>query len=134
MAKDILQCLQPKWLPSENHNQLPQPRNETALENQTDDNIHVFSPKLRLTTHLEDAFRIVRPKTVRHPNPDRPDDQCADPPHMLEGMNVFCGAASRINEDGEFISGGRAWFGQADDRNISFQPPRLNTPIKTLGF
>ena len=133
LAKDILQCLPPKWLLSENHNQPPQSRNETALEDQTDDSTCIFSPRLRLTTHLEDAFHIVRPKTVRHLNPARPDTQCVTPPHTPEGINLFCGTASKINEDGELISGGSACFSQDDDRNISFQPPHLSTPIKTQG-
>ena len=71
LAKDVMLCLPPKWLPSENHDQPHQLQGDLDLENRMDDNIHLFKPKLRVMTYLEDAFHIVKPKINCHPNPAR---------------------------------------------------------------
>ncbi|KAL4062954.1 hypothetical protein V8B97DRAFT_2012110 [Scleroderma yunnanense] len=74
------------------------------------------------------------PKTKSHPTPAQPDTQCADPPHTPEGINMICRAASKINDDGEYISASSTWFGPGDNHNISFQPTPTSQSLKDQGI
>jgi len=121
MAKNIMLCLQPKWLPSENPNVAPQQGGESAPDDQEDDSTCTFNPKILLTLCIEDAFHVIRPKTERHPHPATPNTQSVNPPHTPEGMNIVCSATSQISDDGEYILSGSTWFGTDNSHNMSFQ-------------
>ncbi|KAL4075421.1 hypothetical protein V8B97DRAFT_1916004 [Scleroderma yunnanense] len=126
--------LPPKWLLSRNHDPTPNSGDQGDLNTQLSHDTHFFDPKLRLMMNLEDTFHIIKPKVAWNPIPVQPDTHYADPPHILEDIDVFCGAASRINNNGEYISGGSTWFRLGNDHNISFQPTPTNQTSKDSGI
>ena len=92
----------------------------------------MFQAKLSTTTHLEDAFRVIRPDKITHPLPARRTAP-ANTPHPTSETEVLCCATSIINEDGNHVAGGGVWFGINDARNISFQPNPNEHTSKVTG-
>ena len=128
-AKDLLLCLPAKWLPSENtasgaegNTNGPNPQGDS----------YVFQARLSTTTHLEDAFRVIRPDKTTHPLPAKRAAP-ANAPNPMRETEVLCCATSKINENGYHVAGGGVWFGINDTRNISFQPNPNEHTSKVTG-
>jgi len=92
-----------------------------------------FRANLVTSTHLEDAFRIIRPDTRIHPLPAR-RRAIADQPHPPLEADVHCCASSMATQDGLHIIGGCAWFGETDAQNITLQLPPNECFSKTTGI
>ena len=128
-ANELLNCLPTKWLPSEN---IPDEVRVNSANPAPQGESRVFRVNLMEVSHLENAFRIIRPDTTSHPLPARRAAP-PNPPHPTAVTEVLCCATSMINDDGNYIAGGCVWFGANDTRNISFQPTPSDHTSKTTG-
>ena len=128
-AKDLLHCLPAKWLPSENP---ADAAGDNSNDPATQSDSSTFHAKLTTTTYLEDAFCIIRPDKTSHPLPAR-RGPLANMPHPTAEIEVLCCATFKINDDGNYIAGGCAWFGANDARNIAFQPTPTEHTSGTTG-
>ena len=128
-ANELLTCLPTKWLPSGN---IPDEAREYPANPAPQSESCVFRANLMEATHLENAFRIIRPDKTRHSLPAR---RAALPNslHPSTETEVLCCSTSIINEDGNYIAGGCMWFGINDIRNISFQPTSTEHTSRTTG-
>ena len=130
LAKNLLLCLPAKWLPSENQRDVTE---DTTAEPMPQGEACEFRANLVTSTHLEDAFRIIRPDTRIHPLPAR-RRAIADQPHPPLEADVHCCASSMATQDGLHIIGGCAWFGETDAQNITLQLPPNECFSKTTGI
>lgn len=120
-ASDITKCIPYKWLP------LPIPprtnpdlsgeelaRNRALLEEK---GVLTFDPALIETGPIENAFRILCPPQLRM---ESPAAQQISPDAITHPMiEVSYGSHTMINEDGERISSGSAFFAHNDPRNTT---------------
>ncbi|KAG1773495.1 ribonuclease H-like protein [Suillus occidentalis] len=96
-------------------------------ENQEEQITTVFDPTFPSPESLEAGFRafvIPRPphSTSAHQAPKPP----GDPPQLV---NITIAGTHLVDKDGDYMSGGGAWLGKEDSRNLSIKiPSHLATP------
>ncbi|KAG1720646.1 hypothetical protein EDB19DRAFT_1587964, partial [Suillus lakei] len=121
LAKDLLTCILPKWNPEMSappytlHISPEQiPTNDTS---DGDNTPAIFNPVFPSPKTLDKGFRVFvaqRPPcsslVSQTPTPQRPTPELA---------KVIMADAHQINNDGDHVSAGMAWFSNEDPRNTS---------------
>ncbi|KAG1859326.1 hypothetical protein DFJ58DRAFT_658397, partial [Suillus subalutaceus] len=131
LAKDILECLLPKWHPqtsSPSYSLNIAPEQITGNdENQNDQSNRIFDPTFPSPDSLEVGFQAF--VTPRPPCTVAASQSQTQPWGTQQLVNVTIMGTHLVDKDGDYMSGGGAWFGQNDCCNIAVKmPPNMATP------
>lgn len=123
-ATQILQCIAPKWNPIPEQIQrmedlTPQQKIENREAFKTDKEI-LFDPAMTLKNNISDGFRVFTAKGNADPNPAvQTLADLAD--QTEEEATITTHGAYNIDEHGDRMSAGGAWFQDENEQNLSLK-------------
>ncbi|KAG2744933.1 hypothetical protein P692DRAFT_201721023, partial [Suillus brevipes Sb2] len=124
-AKELMSSILPKWNPitcSPHYTLHISPDQIPASEEANDNNVPlVFNPVFPSPESIEEGFRVF--VTQSPPSSSAASQSPAPQGPIPDLAKVTIAEAYQISKDGDHISGGVAWFGDNDPRNILVKLP-----------
>ncbi|KAG2097016.1 uncharacterized protein F5147DRAFT_583770, partial [Suillus discolor] len=123
LANEILKCILPKWHPktcTNGYSLIISPE-QIPPENNPEEKTEFFDPTFPSPESLKDGFRaFVTSKQPCTSSAIQSPITPGDIPHLT---TITITSSHRINRDRNYVSGGGAFFGQDDARNLSVNLP-----------